>query len=378
MNNARWLVAAWCSMISAVTVAQYTSSELTRDTPAIDEELEKAAADQRGNFVAVPIPFSNPAIGTGLAAVGAYMYRIDPDDTETPASLTGIGGFYADSKSSGAGLAQKLYLKNDRIRVGFALLTTELNYDFYGIGSGAGDLGRSIALTQSGDGFGAQFEYRVRGDYFVGLRLGVADIQTAPDVTSIPPEFQSFELTQDSRIEDVGLLLTRDSRDHVYTPADGSLMKLNVGFRQQEGLNSSDYEKIRFEYNRYFSLENAVLAYRVYACYAGQGSPFFDLCAFGANDDLRGYTAGRYRDRAEVVTQLEYRRPISDRWGFVVFGGVGEVARSFSDMDAHDLLPGVGVGVRFMVSEAQRINLRVDVARGNDESTVHISVGEAF
>ena len=155
-------------------------------------------------------------------------------------------------------------------------------------------------------------------------------------------------------------------------------MKLNVGFRQQEGLNSSDYEKIRFEYNRYFSLGNAVLAYRIYACYAGQGSPFFDLCAFGANDDLRGYTAGRYRDRAEVVTQLEYRRPISDRWGFVVFGGVGEVARSFSDMDANDLLPGVGVGIRFMVSEAQRINLRVDVARGNDESTVHISIGEAF
>lgn len=101
MNNARWLVAAWCAMISAVTVAQYTSSELTRDTPTIDEELEKAAADQRGNFVAVPIPFSNPAIGTGLAAVGAYMYRIDPDDTETPASFTGIGGFYADSKMSG-------------------------------------------------------------------------------------------------------------------------------------------------------------------------------------------------------------------------------------------------------------------------------------
>ena len=47
-------------------------------------------------------------------------------------------------------------------------------------------------------------------------------------------------------------------------------------------------------------------------------------------------------------------------------------------MNSRDLLPGIGAGVRFTVSEAQRIKLRVDFARGADERTLHIFVGEAF
>ena len=377
--NAKILLAALCLWISVgVAAAQSNVGELSRDIPSIDEELEKATADRSGNFVAVPIPFSNPALGTGLAAVAAYMFRLDSEDTEVPASFTWIGGLYSDTESWGLGVAQKLYLKGDRIRIAFAVATAELNYKFYGIGNSAGDLGRSIALSQSGDVVGAKFEYRVAGDYFVGFRLGAAEIETSTELAILPPEFDSIPLVGDGRLEDLGLLLRRDTRDHVYTPGEGSLLELDLGFRRHEGRVANEYRKVRFGYNRYLQLQKAILAYRLYACYAGQGSPFYDLCAFGSNNDLRGYTAGRYQDRTEVATQVEYRRPLRGRWGFVAFGGVGTVAPSFSEMNADDLLPSVGAGVRFMISEAQRVNLRVDVARGNDETTVHINVGEAF
>jgi outer membrane protein assembly factor BamA len=367
--------------IMPVALARTTSSELADEALELTEELEKATTDRNGSLVGVPIPFSNPTIGTGLALVGAYMYKLNPEETETPSSFTGVGGFYADSDSWGVGLAQRLYLKDDRIRLLLSALTGEINYDFFGLGNDAGENGRSIPLTQEVDGVSATVEYRVAGDLFVGLRLAVTDIVSRVKIGNIPivpPEFQGFDLMTTDRLENVGLLLRLDRRDHVYTPSEGSLTNLDLSFRTISGLLSARYEKVRFDYNRYRPLANAVLAYRVSACYAGKGGPFYDVCSFGAKSDLRGYTTGRYRDRSQLTAQIEYRRPMAGRWGWAAFAGVGTVAPTFSEMSSRDLLPSIGVGVRFSASKTQRVNLRVDLARGADESTLHISLGEAF
>ena len=382
VENGVRVLALLSSLLAAAAVAQTTSSEMADEALDLTEELEDATTGRNGSLVGVPIPFSNPAIGTGLALVGAYMYRLNPEDTETPSSFTGVGGFYSDNDSWGAGIAQRFYLKEDRMRLLLGALTTKINYDFFGIGNDAGEEGRSVPLTQEADGVSATFEYRVAGDMFVGLRLGVADIVTSVkfggNLPMLPPEFQGFELASTTRLENAGLILRLDGRDHVYTPSEGSLINLNLSSRKVTGLLPARYKKYRFDYNRYRSLENAVLAYRVSACYTGKGGPFYDVCSFGANSDLRGYTAGRYRDRSQLTAQIEYRRPLAGRWGWTAFAGVGTIASSFSEMSSENLLPAIGTGVRFTVSETQRVNLRVDFARGADESTLHISLGEAF
>jgi len=48
-------------------------------------------------------------------------------------------------------------------------------------------------------------------------------------------------------------------------------------------------------------------------------------CIYGANSQLRGYTAGRYLDRYMFGTQLEYRLTLPKRFGLVTFGGSAEV-----------------------------------------------------
>jgi len=44
----------------------------------------------------------------------------------------------------------------------------------------------------------------------------------------------------------------------------------------------------------------------------------------------------------------------------------------------NEAIPSYGVGVRFMVLPAKRINLRIDFAKSVDSDAVHVSVGEAF
>jgi hypothetical protein len=64
--------------------------------------------------------------------------------------------------------------------------------------------------------------------------------------------------------------------------------------------------------------------------------------------------------------------------GMVAFAGIGEVAPKVSEFAAGNLLPSVGAGLRFMVSEANRVNISVDYARGKEGDGVYFYIGEAF
>ena len=60
------------------------------------------------------------------------------------------------------------------------------------------------------------------------------------------------------------------------------------------------------------------------------------------------------------------------------FAGAGQVRNSFSGLEDSDTIPSVGLGLRFLVQQAQHINLRLDYARSEDEDAIYFFVGEAF
>jgi outer membrane translocation and assembly module TamA len=125
--------------------------------------------------------------------------------------------------------------------------------------------------------------------------------------------------------------------------------------------------------------EQQVLAWRATGCFAAGDTPFYDLCLFGSGlDAIRGYIGGQYRDESSLTTQLEYRRPVYKRWGMVAFGGIGQVAPSLSELNADNILPSAGLGIRFRASEKDQINLSVDYARGKDSDAWYFRIGEAF
>lgn len=87
---------------------------------------------------------------------------------------------------------------------------------------------------------------------------------------------------------------------------------------------------------------------------------------------------GRYRDKTMLAAQLEYRWRFYKRFGGVVFGGVGQVGDSLGDYNSDALLPSWGVGLHFLLTERNRLNLSVDYATGVDSSYWYFYVGESF
>jgi outer membrane protein assembly factor BamA len=161
-------------------------------------------------------------------------------------------------------------------------------------------------------------------------------------------------------------------------PSAGALLELRANFADEAFGSDFDYQTYELSGNLYRRAGPGVVALRAMACKASDRTPLFDLCLFGANNDLRGYEVGRYRDRALVAAQAEFRFPLGERWGGVVFGGWGKVAPSFDTMGDEPDLPSVGLGVRWLAAEKARVNLSVDVAQGRDGGSVYVYVKESF
>jgi outer membrane protein assembly factor BamA len=343
----------------------------------LERQTEQASSGRDPGTVILPIPQSNPTVGTGLALAGLLLY--DPSPGGRP-WMTGLGGLYTDSESWAAGLMQKAYLYDDRLRLTGVGGYGNFNIDFYGVGNDAGDQDRSIPLNQKG----AFLVLKALGEVAPGMYLGAQyrwlKIESTFDPgalgttgIALPP------LSGEAILSGLGLLAEYDTRDNELNPRQGAYLSLSSNFSSTALGSDFDYRTAYLAYNRYMPAgPSGVLALRASACAAGGDVPFYELCLFGAHNDLRGYPAGRYRDNTLLTMQGEYRWRFHPRWGLVGFAGVGEVADAFSDFDADHVLPSVGAGLRFLASKEYHVNVSMDYALGEDSRAFYFYIAEAF
>lgn len=176
-----------------------------------------------------------------------------------------------------------------------------------------------------------------------------------------------------------GLGVVRDSRPNRFYPLKGSLAEFTSDFFAKNLGSKYSFQSYRFTFDKFASINTKqVLAYNLYVCGTGGKPPFYGECIYGANNELRGYTAGRYLDRYMIATQLEYRLVLPYRLGLVGFGGIGGVAPGAAQFRSDQLLPGGGTGIRFLLSKKYHVNLRTDFAWGKDNFAWIVGVGEAF
>jgi hypothetical protein len=338
---------------------------------------EKAKkAEKAVNFVFVPIPISNPTIGSGLALAGMALYKIDE---RSPDSFTGLGGGYTSNNSWAAGLVEKLYLDADRYRVGAGLAYANVNYSFYGVGDAQANAGIAIPLNQKVKGAGFDVRMRVWNDIFVGVRYRYVNVETLvplvlpANLPFTPPG--SFSLTTQS----IGPVANYDTRDRQFSPHRGWNIEFTSAFARKQSSQGESYQTYALAFNHFQELgSKGVLAARVTFCNASGGTPFFDLCMYGTNSDLRGYDAGRYRDHFMTTGQVEYRRALTARFGAVAFVGAGAVAPDLQSLGSSTLLPGAGVGLRYLAAPVQGVTVSADYAWGRGSQGLYIYVGDAF
>ncbi len=345
------------------------------------EQVETVAkAKQGGDFVVAPIPMLNPTLGLGLILGAGYLFHIDPDSYS---SVIAAGGMYADGGDTALAVGASMNFHGNDWKILGGLASFDVDVDYYGIGNGAGDQDRSIGLNQSGWAGGVKVMRRVGGAWYLGLGYGYAKLDSVFDLGGLlPPEFPveipGIPIT--SSVAVVGLITERDSRDNQFNPYCGAFFHAALATADEAIGSDFSFSTFRIEYNRYWALkpERLILAARGSGCAVPGDAPFYALCKIGVFPDLRGYVAGRYRDKTMLSGQAEIRWRFARRWGVVAFAGAGAVAPALSDYRIKDLLPSAGVGFRFMLSPENRLNIGIDYALGNGSDGIYFYVGESF
>ena len=369
------LLAAGVLALAATRALAGDQALLSKDI-GVDPSKEIAEARIFEDVVVAPIPISNPTVGSGLAVVVMPFYHLGAD---SPLSNTAVAAGVTSSGTWGVGVAQSTRLRGDKLRLDGFLGYVDLRYRFYGTGASAGTNGTSVPIMQKALAFAPELLLHVAQRMFVGLRYRGVRVETALESGSLPPAIAEVLPNSITIVSSgFGPKATLDTRDNDMTPSSGALVELRTNFADKSFGSDFDYQTYDLGANYYRRTGPGVLALRGYACQASGSTPLFDLCLFGSGGDLRGYEVGRYRDRAMVAAQAEYRFPLGGRFGAVVFGGWGKVAPSFSDMGEEPDLPSIGAGVRWLASEKARVNLSIDVARGRDATSFYVYVKESF
>ncbi len=339
--------------------------------------MSLAPEKRRREFVLAPLPMINPTLDNGLALVAGMLYPLSAGDTKSPQSASFLMGFRTSNGSWMSGALQTLHIDEDRYRATLGAAYLDINFDYFGIGSSAGDAGESVELNQAGGGGIAEFLVRVGGHWYAGPRylLIRTTVNADFDQTKVSIPLQDIRL----RIALLGPHVERDTRDDQFYPRSGTLLDGTALFASEAVGGQRTYQIYQAALSSYIGLgARQVLASRVNSCVAGDDAPFYGLCLLGQYHDLRGYPTGQYRDHAMLTGQSEYRLEVWKRLGLVLFGGLGGVADGFDKLSTDAILPSGGAGIRFRLTRQNHVNLRVDYAWGKKSNALYVSVAEAF
>src|SRR5215216_6288056 len=344
-----------------------------------DQETDKKKTEKRGSLVIAPIPISSPAFGSGLLLITGYVFKLNEQDKTSPPSWLGGGGVFTNNGTRGLVLGARLYFKENKYQTTMAVAKGSANLDFFGIGRIPGRAPISVPLSMDGTIFFGEIMRKTARDIFIGPRFQYRKVGARIDGLAPPGGFEVPQIDISSNSVALGFHVQRDLRDSTFYATKGNLFDFTADFFDQAWGSRREYQVYKVAYNSFHKVApRQVLAYRAMACSANGSVPFYDLCLFGFNNDLRGYTTGEFQNRRMFAGQAEYRVELRKRLGVAAFGGVGGVARRWGDFRSDELLPAAGAGLRFKLDKKNHINYRIDVAFGREGRTLSIGIGEAF
>ena len=182
--------------------AYCSTSALAQSVVEVEKELlEEVSADyksrtpdvrgdelklklEKGNIVVVPIPISNPTLGTALVVGGAYFYgQTEEQKKSQPASVTGAGAMYSSNKSYAAVIGQENYWGGDTWRfagaVGYADMKLEL------LAPDSSDSGLSADWFLNGGFFYSHISRKLAGRWYLGVFGRSINIEQTIDITPL-------------------------------------------------------------------------------------------------------------------------------------------------------------------------------------------------
>ncbi len=335
-------------------------------------------------LVPLPVIFYQPETGLGFGATAIYFFQLggpgEGDGAQATPSFIAPILIYTTKKQILASIGTELYPGSGRYRILGGAAFLKFPTKFWGIGNDTPDSAEEDFTPQTFS-FTADVLKRFAPGWFAGLTGGFAYRKLSEVEEGGLIDTGAVPGTEDGNLIGIGVLASRDTRSSTVFPTSGSYHQLRATLYNGFFGSEYDFGAISVDLRKYFpAFTRQVFALRALGI-AFPGSPPFDyLPQLGGDLLLRGYFAGRYRDRNLLAAQLEYRARLVWRVGVVGFAAAGQVADVLDRLRWDGFHPSLGLGLRFKLAEDEGLNLRADYGWGFDVGSggLYLSLGEAF
>lgn len=329
---------------------------------------------KRFSILLLPIIFRSPDTGFAGGVLPQVIFRNSPHSN--PSSIR-LDAYYTQKKQYTILLRPTIWLNDDRLNITARLAVKEWPTSFYGIGNNTPRSGSESFSEQI-------IEATAEGTYGIssGFYSGAGYMLRSGRITAENENGQlaggSITGSGKNIVSGVFGVLRHDTRNHHFFPTRGVLHRLEFFASLKPAGSDHAFTRSTLDMRFYIPIHtNQTIAVQGKAVFTTGDVPFRMLSTVG--DDLRGYSSVRHIDRHLIAIQAEYRVvPVAWRVGLTVFVGVGDVYQDLSDVRLNRLKYSAGLGLRYLFSRTEKINIRFDYGTGRDSSGDYIDLTEAY
>ena len=327
-------------------------------------------------FLPVPIIITEPAVGFGGGLTVAYFHKDkrERDVEKGEKGLSPIMSFAAGAYTTNdtwlvAGGHQGSYL-DDRIRYLGVLGYVSANLTFYGAETDL--IPGEYEFNMKGFLTFHEFLFRpvAKTKFFVGLNYTYFNNRVGFKTGIDIPELEVLEFNTD--MAGMNAVFLWDSRNNTFTPYKGLMSTIEIGSFSKAFGGDTDYGNFSFRSFYYKPIIPELLfsGYKLRVAHKWGDVPFYELPFI----DMRGIRALRYQGSNVYSLETEWRWNLFRRWSLVGFVGMGEALEDYNQAFKNIKVAG-GAGFRYFLAKEYGLHAGLDVARGPEEWTWHITVG---
>ncbi|MEQ9380511.1 MAG: BamA/TamA family outer membrane protein [Imperialibacter sp.] len=340
----------------------------TADTTSIQDST-------RNRIYGLPVAFYTPETKLAFGVAGVYAFRIANDTADSQVQALAI---YTLNKQLLLYAPFQLRWHQNQYysygEVGYYRYV----YQFYGIGNPA-PLEALEFYEVNFPRIRLNLLRRVRPNLYAGLRYWFESykiVKTDPDGRLAN---EAITGNRGGLTSSPGLVLIYDSRNNIFFPGSGWYIETLVQHDNRWTGSDFRYTTVSVDASTYFTTPwKHVVALNGYAVMQQGEPPFHLLAMLGGSKKLRGYFEGRFRDKNLMLLQAAYRAPLFWRIGAVAFVGYGGVAPQIQAFSLDNFKLAGGAGLRFVLDQEKKINIRIDAGFGKGTSGYYLTIGEAF
>lgn len=326
-------------------------------------------------FIPLPVVFYTPETHVAYGLLGVLLFRTD---STARTSNIDFAVIHTQNAQTVVEPTYTIFTKREKYLIRGMLLYTKFPELYYGIGPGTTSDQEELISYKSLRAYN-RFLRNIKRGWFVGVQQQYFKTFDVNRSTNRQLPSQTLIGGLGSVVNGVGLASLVDTRDNIYSPVRG--WYADVSFMEYDKVLGSEFKftNYLFDIRHYQSLSpNTVVAGQVYVNLNVGEVPFKQAATLGGSSLLRGYYNGRYRDNNALILQAEIRQHLFWRVGGVAFAGVGDVAHKINEFEVGDLKPTGGLGLRYLISRKEHLNIRVDAAVGNKTHGFYVNISEAF